>query len=53
MTKLTIKIRLAWWVPVYVSALYVLCWALDREPNPRRVTYWVTRGTTLSIEASE
>jgi hypothetical protein len=48
-TTLTLRIKLAWWVPLYVNTLAILCHLLNAEPNMDRVRYWIGRGVKVRV----
>lgn len=41
---MTITIKLAWWVPLYVNTVAMLCRLCNAEPNMERVSYWIGKG---------
>lgn len=46
--KLTVKVSICWWVPVYLNALIVFCKLLGTEPDMGRVEQFVKRGIKVT-----
>lgn len=47
MTKITVKVRIAWWVKPYLRTVLFLCWVFNAEPDMEKVGYWVKKGLYL------
>jgi hypothetical protein len=48
-TTLTLKVSIAWWLPVYLQTLKTLCQITGMEPNMERVGYWVSRALKTEV----
>jgi len=49
MTKceLVIRVKVKWWLKLYLSGLSMVCWLTDNYPNPEKVQFWLNKGIKL------
>lgn len=47
--KVTVTIRVAWWVKPYLCGVLLTAWLTGRQPDPDRVGAWVQRGMTMKM----
>lgn len=47
---LTVNIKLAWWLKVYLNTLHALCYLMDCEPNMDRAGYWISKGVSVKAK---
>jgi hypothetical protein len=46
---LIVKVKVVWWLPVYLQTLKTLCEITGMEPNMERVGYWVSKALKTEI----
>ena len=49
-TAITLTVRVAFWVPYYLSAVAVFCNTFGREPDWERVNYWIGKGIRVQVD---
>ena len=49
MARLTLKVRIAWWLKPYFYALATISALTGLEPNYDRVNYWINKAMRLEI----
>ncbi len=49
MAKITIplRVKVAFWVPLYLKTLRLFCWTFGTVPDPEKVKETVLRGVTI------
>lgn len=47
--SITVSIKLAWWLRLYLRAVGFACDLTGLEPNMDRVGWWVARGITVKL----
>lgn len=47
---ITLKVKVAWWVPVYVNTIAFICRLTDQLPDEDKMAYWVQRGITIELD---
>lgn len=45
-----VRVRLRWWLPLYVDTLVFFCTLFDREPDWEKFGKVVDRGIYLTVE---
>lgn len=48
--KMSVRIKLSWWLRVYLNTLGVLCNLTGMEPNNERVGLWISKGVRVKID---
>jgi hypothetical protein len=48
-SQLTLKVSIAWLLPVYLHTLKTLCEITGMEPNMGRVGYWVSKALKTEV----
>lgn len=44
---IVIRIKLAWWVPIYLKTLSLFCWTFGTVADPDKVALMVRKGITI------
>ena len=45
--SMTIKVKVKWWLKLYLSGLIMICWLTDNEPDVDKVQFWLNKGIKL------
>lgn len=45
--SITIRVKVKWWLKLYLSGLSMVCWLTGNEPDWDKVNAWVERGIEL------
>jgi hypothetical protein len=48
-SRITVSIRLAWWLRAYLHGVRLISELTGLEPDYDKVSYWVSRGTKLKV----
>lgn len=48
MTSIVVDIRVRKWVHWYIRGVAFFCWLFNREPNEKKVLYWVKKDVFVS-----
>lgn len=46
---ITVRVRVRWWLPVYLNTVGMLCQIFDMDPNWDRIDWWAARGIHVEI----
>lgn len=47
---ITLKVKVAWWVPVYVNTVAFIFRLTNQLPDEDKMAYWIQRGITIELE---
>ena len=45
--ELVIRVKVKWWLKLYLSGLSMVCWLTDNEPDSDKVQFWLNKGIKL------
>lgn len=45
--QISVRVKVAWWVPLYLQGVVAMSILTGREPDEEKVLAWVLRGVSL------